>query len=170
MQDYWREQLKDCIANLTSEYDALLYGGISTTQVDDVFQYPAPAAAFMLPSFSHLFFKSTECMRKDKATCYPETSEWHEASVAITGGAASRASRSQLTHTHTHTHTHSSCLCRKVPHAASSLLPDPLSPHFSFLPLQATHHGLDSMMQRVLAEMTLLTKDDAADLVYNNLR
>lgn len=29
---------------------------------------------------------------------------------------------------------------------------------------EATHHGLDSMMQRIISELTLMTKDTDADL------
>lgn len=53
----------DALNNLESEYETLLYGGIATSQASDHFQQAAPAAAFILPAFSDMFFKSTACMR-----------------------------------------------------------------------------------------------------------
>jgi hypothetical protein len=35
-----------------------------------------PAAAFANQEFSNIFFKTTECLRADKSSCFPETSPW----------------------------------------------------------------------------------------------
>lgn len=36
--------------------------------------------------------------------------------------------------------------------------------------MQVTHNGLDAMVRRVMAEMTLLTKDDPDDVTYEHPR
>lgn len=36
--------------------------------------------------------------------------------------------------------------------------------------MQVTHHGLDVMMRRMFAEMTLVTKDNNTQITYNSSR
>jgi hypothetical protein len=38
----------------------------------------APAAAFADSSFSDLFFKTTECLRADKSSCYPPGNTYYD--------------------------------------------------------------------------------------------
>lgn len=50
-------------------------------------------------------------------------------------------------------------VCVHVRRADQSTCYDESSPWY-----EATHHGLDSMMQRIISELTLMTKDSDADL------
>lgn len=111
-RDYWRAELTHVIANLTSEYDTLLYGGVASTQTGTSFTESSPASAFTSPKLSALFFSATQCFRKNATTCAPANSTWYE----------------------------------------------------------ITHRGLDAMMRRILADMTLLSNDNNTDLVITNPR
>lgn len=62
-RDAFRVRMIEQVTNLESEYETLLYGGMARTQSHDQFQQAAPAAAFILPAFSDMFFKATNCMR-----------------------------------------------------------------------------------------------------------
>lgn len=109
-KDQWRGELVRCIANLTSEYNTLLYGGTSITQREMQFQASSPAAAFASSVFSKMFFTDTRCFRSDQSSCALPNSTWYE----------------------------------------------------------ATHRGLDIMMRRVIADMTLLSQEPNSVLFVNN--
>ncbi|GAX73197.1 hypothetical protein CEUSTIGMA_g650.t1 [Chlamydomonas eustigma] len=111
-KNYWKAELVQSITNMTSEYNALMYGGNSVTQTNQMFQQPSPASTFVSASFSDLFFVDNECFRFNQSSCYTVNSTWYE----------------------------------------------------------ATHHGLNSMMIRVLDELTLLTQDANPNITYTNPR
>mmetsp|Transcript_27632 Transcript_27632/g.60501 ORF Transcript_27632/g.60501 Transcript_27632/m.60501 type:complete len:2143 (+) Transcript_27632:192-6620(+) len=77
-KDLWKAKLASQITDLQSDYDTLMYGGVSITQQDSVYQEAAPASAFESSTFSYNFFKSKECMRWDKSTCFDQSSEYYE--------------------------------------------------------------------------------------------
>ena len=76
-RDKWRAEMTAVITNITSEYNALLYGGTSITQDGMLFQAPCPAAAFSSPSLSNMFFNTKQCFRSDGACALPNSS-WYE--------------------------------------------------------------------------------------------
>ncbi len=61
--DVWRSKMTTAVKELESEYNTLMFGGLAITQTTGKFDKPVPASAFLLPSFSDMFFKSTNCMR-----------------------------------------------------------------------------------------------------------
>ena len=73
----WRTEMTVTLKNLTSEYNALLYGGTSITQEGMLFQSPCPAAAFSSKALSTMFFDTKKCFRKD-GNCAPPNSTWYE--------------------------------------------------------------------------------------------
>ncbi len=77
--NYWRAHLNQTLLNITSEYDALMYGGKAITQIGQKFQEPSPAASFISPAFSDMFFKSDICFRFNQSTCYLPNSTWYQA-------------------------------------------------------------------------------------------
>ncbi len=77
--NYWRAHLNQTLLNITSEYNALMYGGKAITQIGQKFQEPSPAASFISPAFSDAFFKSDICFRFNQSTCYLPNSTWYQA-------------------------------------------------------------------------------------------
>ncbi len=77
--NYWRAHLNQTLMNITSEYDALMYGGKAITQIGQKFQEPSPAASFISPAFTDMFFKSDICFRSNQSTCYAPNSTWYQA-------------------------------------------------------------------------------------------
>ncbi|GLC57759.1 hypothetical protein PLESTB_001261700 [Pleodorina starrii] len=75
---FYRGELRNELANLQSEYDTLMYGGLSTTQVGSVFQKPVPASTFESSSFSNNFFRQERCFRWDQSKCYTPDSPYYE--------------------------------------------------------------------------------------------
>jgi hypothetical protein len=47
-------------------------------QAEVSFEFIAPAGAFANADFAHLFFKTTDCLRTDKSSCYPEGHYLHD--------------------------------------------------------------------------------------------
>jgi hypothetical protein len=76
-KDRWRTEMTVTLNNLTSEYNALLYGGTSITQTGMLFQKPCPAAAFSSKALSAMFFNTKKCFRTD-GNCAPPNSTWYE--------------------------------------------------------------------------------------------
>ncbi|GFR49782.1 hypothetical protein Agub_g11721 [Astrephomene gubernaculifera] len=66
------------VKNLQSEYDALMYGGLASTQANSVFRHPVPASAFESASFARTFFRAKGCQRFDKTQCLPVDSPYYE--------------------------------------------------------------------------------------------
>ncbi|GFR51586.1 hypothetical protein Agub_g14007 [Astrephomene gubernaculifera] len=74
----WRSVLATEVANLESEYDTLMYGGLSTTQIGTVFEHPVPASTFESVSFASNYFKDERCFRWDQSQCYKPDSPYYE--------------------------------------------------------------------------------------------
>ncbi|GLI62827.1 hypothetical protein VaNZ11_005578, partial [Volvox africanus] len=75
---FYRGVLQSELTNLQSEYDTLMYGGLSITQAGKVFQKPVPASTFESSSFSNNFFRQERCFRWDQSQCYTPDSPYYE--------------------------------------------------------------------------------------------
>ncbi|GIL48962.1 hypothetical protein Vafri_5459 [Volvox africanus] len=75
---FYRGVLRSELANLQSEYDTLMYGGLSITQAGKVFQKPVPASTFESSSFSNNFFRQERCFRWDQSQCYTPDNPYYE--------------------------------------------------------------------------------------------
>ncbi|GIL69029.1 hypothetical protein Vretifemale_13, partial [Volvox reticuliferus] len=75
---FYRGALRNELTNLQSEYDTLMYGGLSITQAGKVFQKPVPASTFESSSFSNNFFRQERCFRWDQSKCYTPDSPYYE--------------------------------------------------------------------------------------------
>ncbi|EFJ45814.1 hypothetical protein VOLCADRAFT_93917 [Volvox carteri f. nagariensis] len=75
---FYRNVLQTELVNLQSEYDTLMYGGLSITQAGSVFQKAVPASTFESSSFAGNFFTEERCFRWDQSKCYTPDSPYYE--------------------------------------------------------------------------------------------
>lgn len=183
----WQGKLAQEVANLDSEYRSLMYGGTSTTQVGACTTQVACACTLRRGRG-----RGTGRRKGPRALCTaivtPRRPCWSALCVAAGGGRLHRGSSTAqsmevpfvfvpmqegalFTHPVEAASFSSSDFADLFFKAEGCMRTDgsacatPDSQYY-----EVTHHGLDVMMRRVLAEMTLLTKDAPADCTYNNTR
>ena len=77
---YFQSLLRPELATLRREYETLLYGGeITTVNKDITFNTRAPPGAFASQAFADVFFRTTNCLRADAASCFGASDALHDA-------------------------------------------------------------------------------------------
>eukprot|EP00878_Enallax_costatus_P025839 GHUV01027676.1.p1 GENE.GHUV01027676.1~~GHUV01027676.1.p1 ORF type:complete len:1421 (+),score=378.88 GHUV01027676.1:621-4883(+) len=71
----WRNQLKQELRDLRTEYNTLLYGGPMMLKANVTFKPVAPASAFADLAISNLFFRTTACLRVDQSGCHNDPAD-----------------------------------------------------------------------------------------------
>jgi hypothetical protein len=66
------------LALLRQDYEALLYGGRMHLLANVSFDAVAPASVFADEAVASFFFKTKQCLRKDKSTCFKPGDEWYD--------------------------------------------------------------------------------------------
>jgi len=79
-KDIARAELRHELDLLVSEYNTLMYGGLSLSQLGSPFTHETPPAAFVSKTFSDKFFKEKDCLRWEQDTCLKEGHQYYEVS------------------------------------------------------------------------------------------